>query len=244
MLIRKIRDQEIIEANNLSAMSFHWVHDTQGATPEQYVQRLTDNPSSNPPPSSGKNGRPSTRTGRMMSCVGVLPYQVFFDGHTADMVGIGGVCTYPQYRRRGAVREARGPRCANCTTGRALFPIFIPSASSFNARYGYSPSCSAVEWTFDMHTIPAYTGEGSFSRSSGRGRSARLRGGLRKVCRRHQPDGPRDRFDWDAVRTATPLKPTSPPFSTGTSGASRAAIWYPRAGRRKGLCVRVPGDGL
>ncbi|MDD3243499.1 MAG: GNAT family N-acetyltransferase [Eubacteriales bacterium] len=52
------------------------------------------------------NGRAAfTPEGTMAACLTLIPFEQYFEGQLVGMGGIGGVCTRPEYRRQGHIRE-------------------------------------------------------------------------------------------------------------------------------------------
>ena len=67
----------------------------------------------------------------MMSTFTVIPYRARFDGHDMLMMGVGGVSTLPQYRRRGGIRA-----CFE-----SALPDMYAQGAAFSYLYPFSTRC-------------------------------------------------------------------------------------------------------
>ncbi|QHQ60994.1 hypothetical protein Ana3638_09585 [Anaerocolumna sedimenticola] len=44
MIVRRIKETELMEARNISSLCFNWIHDTKGKTTEDYIKSIKENP--------------------------------------------------------------------------------------------------------------------------------------------------------------------------------------------------------
>ncbi len=212
MIVRKVEASELLEAYRISALSFHWSLDLQGKTPEEFARGVRENPHS-------KFDSPATsifaafqEDGEMMSGMGVLPYRVYFDGREVPMAGIGSVCTYPQHRRKGAVRAVFEKALGGLYEKKVPFSYLYPFSEQFYAKFGYCRSSQSTRWDFDLRAIPDASIPGVFSLH----RPGEEIGGFQAAYQAFAPKlnmmVARDEMDWDAVKNADPFKGESHAF--------------------------------
>lgn len=77
------------------------------------------------------------------------PYQIRFAGQWVPMAGIGGVSTFPQSRRYGAVRELFMHLFPLMREGGQIFSVLFPFAYDFYRKYGYE-----ALYRYHRYTIP------------------------------------------------------------------------------------------
>lgn len=162
MTIRKILNTELMETRNLSALCFHWEHNTENMTAEQYFEKEMSNPPTQDSVNWQNTWASFTDQGEMMGCLSIDEFMVEFDGSTYNMGGIGGVCTYPQYRRHGVIRNIFSNALPDLYDRGFTFSYLYAFSEDFYRKFGYEPTCHAKQWLFDMKTIPSIRYEGSF----------------------------------------------------------------------------------
>lgn len=87
------------------------------------------------------------------TCVGVLPLNVRFDGHTVSMGGVGGVASLPNYRRRGAVRECiRGALHEMYESGNTFSSLY-PFSRAFYRKFGYEDGAAVCRWNIAFEAL-------------------------------------------------------------------------------------------
>jgi len=105
--------------------------------------------------------------GRVIGGMCALPYEVEFDGNTARMCGIGGVCTLPSYRRMGSIRAISLQMLRDEYEKGTEFSFLYPFSQAYYDKFGYAQSEPAMRWTFSLKYIAAHktgtTQDGSFS---------------------------------------------------------------------------------
>ncbi|MBQ9325319.1 MAG: GNAT family N-acetyltransferase [Clostridia bacterium] len=87
----------------------------------------------------------------------VNPYRVRFDGHAANMGGIGGVATLPPFRHMGLVRAIMSESHREMHAGGTPFAALHPFARGFYKQFGYAPGAPLHVWTLphaDLSRIP------------------------------------------------------------------------------------------
>ena len=124
MEIRLLRPEELARTEELFALAF----------------RL--------PLERGKEGKPDEalhwaafdEDGEMMSTLTVPAYQMWFDGQSVRMGGIGGVSTLPQYRKRGGIRGCFEALLPELYRRGYDFSYLYPFSTAFYRKFGYE-SC-------------------------------------------------------------------------------------------------------
>ena len=226
MIIRKIKETELIEAEKISSLCFNWSHDTEGKTAEEYIKSIKENPHSKYHAYFTDAFAAFTDEGEMMSCLSVLPYEVFFDGNRLKMAGIGSVCTYPQHRRKGAVRELFRQALKDMYECGISFSYLYPFSEKFYGNFGYTPSSQSIRWNFTLLTIPDYHYDGSFHLYRGDGNYSEYEIAYRTFAENYNMMVNRDSYDWEVLKSANPFK-----------GSRQAYLYKDKAGNPKGYLV-------
>ena len=163
MIIRKLHELEWLEWNRISALSFNWSLDTDDVTPESYAeQHRPKQPAPLRSQAFGEWGA-FTDDGEMMAGLLASFFRVHFDGGVALMAGVGGVCTYPQHRRKGAVKGIFRHMLDGLHEARVPFSYLYPFSEQFYEGFGYRNAAGGIEWSFDLSMMPPRHWEGSFS---------------------------------------------------------------------------------
>ncbi|GEM_PF-546053 len=206
MVVRKINETELMEARNISALSFGWSHDTKGKTTEEYLKQIKENPPSKCDAYFLDTYAAFTGEGEMMSCLSLIPYEVNFDGSRLKMGGIGGVCTYPQHRRKGAVRELFRQALKDMYEQQVSFSYLYPFSEKFYGNFGYVPSSPSIRWNFSLKTIPDYSYDGTFHLYRGDGNYRDFETAYALFAEKYNMMVHRDSYDWDVLKSANPFK--------------------------------------
>ena len=206
MKIRKIYEAELLEAHRISALSFHWPLDDKGKSPEEYAKSVRENPFSKGDSAATDIFGAFTDEGAMMASLCVIPYQVAFDGHQVPMGGIGAVCTYPEHRRKGAVKGMFIHFLNELYEKKIPFSYLYPFSEQFYASFGYHRSCTSTYWEFDLKAIPNASIPGTFHLH-------RPGAALDDFYTAYQAFAPkfnmmvyREALDWTTVKNADPFK--------------------------------------
>lgn len=89
----------------------------------------------------------------LFASIGVLPTEVRFDGHVVPMVGIGGVSTLPQHRRKGAIRACLTEALNDARRSGSVFSVLYPFSRAYYRQFGYEDGASASFWTLPFSAI-------------------------------------------------------------------------------------------
>ena len=206
MIIRRIKETELMEARNISSLCFNWSHDTEDKSAEEYIRSIKENPPSKIDAYFADTFAAFTKEEEMMSCLSVIPYEVFFDGNRFKMAGIGGVCTYPQHRRKGAVREIFREALKDMYERKIFFSYLYPFSEKFYGNFGYTPSSASIHWNFVLNTIPGYHYDGTFHLYRGDGNFSEFEKAYRTFAEKYNMMVNRDTYDWETLKAANPFK--------------------------------------
>lgn len=212
MIVRKIKKAELLESHRISSLSFHWPLDDQGKDPVEYAKTVQENPHSKADASVTDTWAAFTDENEMMSSICVLPYQVVFDGHQAAMAGIGGVCTYPQHRRKGAVKAIFSSFLTELYEKKVPFSYLYPFSEQFYGNFGYHRSCASVLWDFDLKTIPDMKWPGTFHLHKPGEPLDDFKAAYNSFAQKWNMMAVRDDLDWNTVKNANPFKGESHAF--------------------------------
>ena len=249
MIVRKIREAELLESHRISALSFHWPLDAQGKGPEEYAKMVRENPHSKGGSDVTDTWAAFTDEEEMMSSICVLPYQVAFDGHQAAMAGIGAVCTYPQHRRKGAVKAIFSHALTELYEKKVPFSYLYPFSEQFYGSFGYHRSCASVLWDFDLKTIPDHKWPGTFHLHRPGEAFEDFKTAYHAFASRWNMMAMRDDLDWNAVKNADPFKGESHAFLYKDENGNPAGYFVFEKkigdkGRRILGCTEVAFDGF
>ena len=100
--------------------------------------------------------------GSMMSTLAVIPYKFYYEGRQCSANGIGNVTTYPQYRRRGAVKALFSYALREMYEKGDVFSYLYPFSEAFYGSFGYRRVTDSICYTFDLRGIPAWPITGRF----------------------------------------------------------------------------------
>lgn len=206
MNVRKIKNVELMETRNISSLCFNWSHDTKGETAQSYFEREMSKPFTMHNAYWENTWASFTETDEMMGCLSILDYQVEFDGAPYKMAGIGGVCTYPQFRRKGAIREIFKKSLPSMYQEGYVFSYLYAFSEEFYRRFGYEPSCHARAWQFSMNTIPSTTYNGTFALYRGDEDLPSFSVAYEQYAKSLNLCVHRCQYDWDHLRLANPFK--------------------------------------
>ena len=206
MIVRKIYSNEFMETRNISSLCFHWSHDTQGVTPEEYFEREMSEPLTEHSAYWVNTWASFTEDNEMMGCLSIKDFDVEFDGHSYKMGGIAGVCTYPQFRRQGVIREIFKKAIPDLYEKGYTFSYLYAFSEAFYRRYGYEPTCYSKGWTFQMHTIPTTLYDGTFSLYRKEDDLKDFELAYERFASQYNMCVHRCEYDWRAVKDANPFK--------------------------------------
>ncbi|MDR0396435.1 MAG: GNAT family N-acetyltransferase [Oscillospiraceae bacterium] len=150
--IRTLRGDEIEALEKIGTIAFNSRRDYSQKKPEDELARLDE-----------WHWGAFDESGRLESGMVIIPYRMRFDGHTAGMAGVSGVCTLPEHRRGGNV-YAILQRVLEIEYEKGTeFSSLTPFSHSFYRRMGYELCNCRNELTASMESFRRYKAEGSFT---------------------------------------------------------------------------------
>lgn len=208
MEIRKIREEELVEARNISSVCFEWSHDTEGKTPEEYARNMREKASSKADAYLEETWAAFADGGEMAAAMSVIPYQIYFDGNIVPMRGIGGVCTYPQFRRHGAIRRIFNEILPLMYQEGVLFSYLYPFSEAFYRKFGYERSAWFRRWDLELREIPDYdySSRGKIRLCRGEAEFPALYEAYKAFAGKQNMAVERDALDWAMFKDTDPFK--------------------------------------
>lgn len=206
MIVRKIKENELMESRNISSLCFNWSNDTEGKDIEALINEIKVNPASKGDAYYLDIWVALTDEEEMMSCINVIPYEVTFDENKLKMAGIGNVCTYPQHRRKGAVRECFRYALKEMYERGNSFSFLYPFSEKFYGNFGYSPFSASTLWSFDLKAIPNSRYDGAFHLYHCDGNYTGFDTAYQLYAEKYNMMVHRDSYDWDILKSANPFK--------------------------------------
>ena len=137
--IRRITQDELVEADKISTIAFNSRHDFSTA----------EDPDPLDEPYDWTWG--AFENGRMVSRIVDIPFVMRFDGHDAQMCGIGGVSTLPEARRGGKVRRIFEALLTEAYDSGAIFSCLAPFSHAYYRMFGYELCCMRRELRVPIH---------------------------------------------------------------------------------------------
>ena len=170
MEVRKIRREELLVCSRLDRLAFeNGQLEQEGITPESHAQAFGSNDRNRYEHYWYEKWAGFTEDGALMGCISTLPYEVYFDGHVVPMSGISSVCTYPQYRRGGVIRECFRAALPDMVGCGQVFSFLYPFSQSYYRQYGYTAFEPSAQYRLNLKYIRKEAYGGSFSLYEGEG---------------------------------------------------------------------------
>ncbi|NLV59824.1 MAG: GNAT family N-acetyltransferase [Clostridiales bacterium] len=155
MIVRKIKASELQRVQELASLAFEFPL-TEDKASQQLLEEMTQNPQSRHEAhwqSQWAAFEDDDQT--MMSSFAAIPYPIHFDGHTCGMVGIGGVSTFPPYRRRGGIRACFEAALPEMYESGAVFSYLYPFSTAYYRKFGYEMCCDYKRWKLLIGMVPS-----------------------------------------------------------------------------------------
>jgi predicted acetyltransferase len=204
METRRIRLEEYLDTKKLAALAFEWSFDAAKEDPLKFGEK-TEKSKDKADRNWNQFWASFADNGEMMACMGVLPYEMYFDGHHVPMGGVGCVCAKPQYRRSGAVRSCFSGALAEMYKSGQVFSYLYPFNEQFYGKFGYERCCDSVQWHFDLSRLPRCEVQGTFTLYEG-GELKQFEEVYQAVASRYNGMVARDQMDWDRIRNHDPYR--------------------------------------
>jgi len=153
MMIRKMAEEEYLEAMKIAAVAFEFPTDLP-ATNEELVERVKSNPASPAEQNFTERYAAFAEDGKMMASFACIPFKAYFDGNIVQTNGIGDVSTLPQYRRGGAIRGCFTAALTDMYKNGDVFSYLYPFSYYFYRKFGYEVSAHTVIWKVALRALP------------------------------------------------------------------------------------------
>ncbi|MBQ2707772.1 MAG: GNAT family N-acetyltransferase, partial [Clostridia bacterium] len=93
---------------------------------------------------------------QLMGSIHCLEYPLRYNGHTIRMSGIGGVGTFPQFRRRGAIRACFAEAFKDMYANGQIISQLYPFSDAFYRQFGYENAFRIHTWTIPLKALKAF----------------------------------------------------------------------------------------
>lgn len=155
MITRKINSGELKRVQEFCALAFEYGMSDADKTPQEIYEGIVNNPTTR----QDLNWQSQWAAFEdddctMLSTFTVIPYRANFDGHNMLMMGIGGVATLPQYRRRGGVRSCFEMALPDMYDQGAAFSYLYPFSTYYYRKFGYELGCECYEYRLLLSGMP------------------------------------------------------------------------------------------
>ncbi len=143
--LRKIRDDEFIDSQNLSKYAFGFWSDDElksndreryGFDPDENIVAFVD--------------------GKMAAKVRNRPFEQMIRGVMKPMGGVAAVATYPQYRRRGYIRQLMLAAFADMRQKGQVVSALYPFRENFYTQFGYATLNNYLTPSVELSTLAHY----------------------------------------------------------------------------------------
>lgn len=155
MIVRKINSQELKRVQEFCSLAFEYPFKNSELSSEQLLERLTREPHGRQDlywQSQWAAFEDDDHT--MLSTFTVIPYQAHFDGNSMLMMGVGGVATLPQYRKRGGIRLCFEQALPDMYAQGAAFSYLYPFSTTFYRKFGYELACERCRYKLRLSAMP------------------------------------------------------------------------------------------
>lgn len=161
LIVRKIRPEELKRTNELFSVAFEYQMENDKSDAE-VLREVIDHPKTRGDAFFLERwGAFEADNTTMMSNFITTPYPIHFDGHSCTMVGIGGVATLPQYRRRGGIRACFEAALPAMYEDCASFSYLYPFSTAYYRKFGYEMCCERYRYKIRLNMLRPYPVEGT-----------------------------------------------------------------------------------
>lgn len=154
MIVRRVRAEELWRCTEMASVAYGFALEGKPEDPQDVVRRCEEQP-------RGRTDlywhmrwasfEDDDKT--MMSTMAVVPFRMNFDGHNVRMDGVGGVASFPQYRRGGGVRGCFEKALPVMYEEGAAFSYLHPFSNAFYRKFGYEIAGMGRLWKVDLRTV-------------------------------------------------------------------------------------------
>lgn len=161
MNIRKIKKEELLEVCKLSSLCFEYPFNEKKKEESLLLEEMLSDPTNKGIRHWDQIWGAFDEETAMLSCLNVIPFLFQFDGSQVLATGIGNVCTYPQHRKKGAIKSIFQTILPDMYENNILFSYLYPFSEGFYRKFGYERMSHSTTWDFDLScfNVPAYSGK-------------------------------------------------------------------------------------
>lgn len=161
LIARKIRPEEVKRTEELFSICFDSPYYNEDS-PEQLYQKYINNPQNREQEHCLERFAAFDDDNKtMMSSFIMQPFYINYNGHSEQMLSIGGVASLPQYRKRGGVRACFQAVLPYMYEKGTAFSYLFPFSTEYYRRFGYEICCKRQLYHVSLPHIPAYSLSGS-----------------------------------------------------------------------------------
>ena len=147
MVVRRLRKEELIEAERIRSISFHYKMDEEEK--RRNIEKTDEE-------RLYEHWGCFDEDGNLMACIINNDFRARFDGHIVKMGGIGGVATLPEYRYGGAVKETLRAILKDARANGEVFSSLYPFSHEFYRKAGYELFSPILEYSFPPAEVRGY----------------------------------------------------------------------------------------
>ena len=153
MEIRRLRPEELYEANLVSAFAFHMRYENPEKVREEAKEDALINPEG--------NWAAFSDDGRVIARIINHRFSVFLDGQRIPGGGIGTVSTLPEYRNTGAIRAIFEQLIPEASRSGEVISTLYPFSHAFYRKFGYETVCWRNDYEFPPAVLSTYRFSGT-----------------------------------------------------------------------------------
>lgn len=202
MKVRHLTKADGTAAMKLSAICFDYPYDTNGKTDEEYFEYLLNNPQEKLHAHPEYEFGAFSDDGELMAATAAIPFTFYFDGGTYSGNGIGNVSTYPQHRRKGAIRAIFREILKEAYESGQTFSYLYPFSEAFYGAFGYQRADNSIRHIYSLHMLTDYRFAGSFSIKQGSGVPEDYKTAYYAFAEKYNLMIKRDDLDWKNLTEA------------------------------------------
>lgn len=143
MEIRPIKPEEKILADKIDSIAFLYKRDFSTVAD-------TDKESGEAANIYKRYRAAFDETGKMCSCLQLIPFDINFDGKSVPMGGIGGVATLPEEREKSGIRGIFEYSMNEMYENGYVFSYLYPFSHSFYRKFGYELNMTSVSYSIPL----------------------------------------------------------------------------------------------
>lgn len=162
MLIRYVKENELLETMKLSSICFEYPFVPQGDSEKEHVDTIISNPTNKTQKYWRAHLVACDSNNELMASLIPIPISFQFDGGFYEGNGIGNVCTYPQHRKKGLIRGLFEKMLTDSYNQGQVFSYLYPFSESFYNKFGYQNMQNATCYHLKLTAFSTIKESGTF----------------------------------------------------------------------------------